>query len=171
MLILASGITVDKQKRALLLYQAKQRVGEILRRIQNTGEEWDYKFRQVAQDPNETFDQFHTRLLTLPQPRSFPDIDFEIKQQIITAGTSSRVRKKALRDPTYDLKAILLDGRRYHQSVFQARDIEWKEKGTDEIHRLNQTEETCRNCGGSYPHAWKQTMYKVKPFCVENYTR
>ena len=46
------------------------------------------------------------------QTCSFTDVDFEIEQQIITAGTSSRIRKKALRDPTYDLKAILLDGRR-----------------------------------------------------------
>ena len=79
--------------------------------------------------------------------------DFEIEQQIITSGTSSRIRKKALRDPMYDLKAILLDGRRDEQSAFQARDIESKEKGSEDINKINQTAKTCRNCGGSYPHA------------------
>ena len=54
--------------------------------------------------------------------------------------------------PTYDLKAILLDGRRDEQSTFQARDIESKEKGNEELNKVNRTANTCRNCGGMYPH-------------------
>ena len=88
----------------------------------------------------------------IPQTCSFTDVDFEIEQQIITAGTSSRIRKKALRDPTYDLKAILLDGRRDEQSTCQARDIESKDKGNEEVNKVNNTAKTCRNCGGMYPH-------------------
>ncbi len=42
------------------------------------------------------FRQAHTRLRTLAQTCSFNDVDFEIEQQIITAGISSRIRKKAL---------------------------------------------------------------------------
>ncbi|CAB3993628.1 Hypothetical predicted protein [Paramuricea clavata] len=44
--------------------------------------------------------------------------DFKIEQQIVTAGSSSRIRKKALRNPTYDLKAILIDGRCDEQSAY-----------------------------------------------------
>ena len=58
-----------------------------------------------------------------------------------------------MREPTYDLKAILLGGRRDEQIAFQARDIESKEKGSEDINKINQTAKTCRNCGGSYPHA------------------
>ena len=174
MFLLASGITDAKHKRALLLYQAGQRVREIFRQIPETGTDSDYKiakdklteyfepqknrrcevyiFRQAVQEPNETLDQFHTRLRTLAQTCSFTNVDFEIEQQIITAGTSSRIRKKALRDPTYDLKAILLDGRRDEQSTFQARDIESKDKGNEEVNKVNNTAKTCRNCGGMYPH-------------------
>jgi hypothetical protein len=122
MFILASGITDPKRKRALLLYQAGQRVREIFRQLQDTGTESDYdtaktklqeyfepqqnrryavyQFRQAKQEPQETLDQFHTRLRSLAQTCAFHDVDFEIEQQIITAGTSSRIRKRALRDPS-----------------------------------------------------------------------
>ena len=98
MFLLASGITDEKRKRALLLYQAGQRVREIFRQIPETGTDSDYKiakdklteyfepqknrryevyrFRQAVQEPNETLDQFHTRLRTLAQTCSFTDVDF-----------------------------------------------------------------------------------------------
>ena len=80
-----------------------------------------FKFRQAKQESNETLDQFHTRLRVLAQTCSFNDADFEIEQQIIINGISSRIRKKALREPDYDWKQILLDSRRAEQSEFQAR--------------------------------------------------
>ncbi|CAB4027924.1 Potassium channel subfamily T member 1 [Paramuricea clavata] len=94
--------------------------------------------RQAHQEAHETLDQFHTRLRTLAQTCSFNDVDFEIEQQIITAGLSSRIRKKALRDPTYDLKSILLDGRRDGLGAYQARDIKSKDanfEGANQISR------------------------------------
>ncbi len=66
------------------------------------------------------------------------------------AGTSSRIRKKALRDPTYGLKDILVDGRRDEQSAFQAREIESKDTKRDEINEVKRTQQ-CHFCGGSYP--------------------
>ena len=159
MFILASGIIDLKRKRALLLYQAGQRVREIFRQLPDTGTETDYdiaktklqeyfkpqqnrryavyRFRQAKQETHETLDQFHTRLRSLAQTCNFPDVDFEIEQQIITAGTSSRIRKRALRDPTYDLKAILLEGRRAEQSAYQAREIESQQPTQDDLHKIN----------------------------------
>jgi hypothetical protein len=117
MFILASGITDSKRKPPLLLYQAGQRVREIFRQIPDTGNDDDYdaaktklkeyfkpqqnrryavyRFRQAHQEAHETPDQFHTRLRTLAQTCSFNDVDFEIEQQIITAGISSRIGKRA----------------------------------------------------------------------------
>ena len=99
-----------------------------------------FKFRQAKQESNETLDQFHTRLRVLAQTCSFNDADFEIEQQIIINGISSRIRKKALREPDYDLKQILLDGRRAEQSEFQARDIESKDEKSDNIQQLSSRE-------------------------------
>ena len=174
MFLLASGINDPKRQRALLLYQAGHRVREIFRQIPETGDASDYDtaknklkahfepqqnrryavycFRQAKQEENETLDQYHTRLRTLAKTCAFPDVEFEIEQQIITAGTSTRIRKKALRDPTYDLKAILLDGRRAEQSSYQARDMESQGQRPTGIQKVNTMSQTCRNCGGTYPH-------------------
>ena len=170
MFLTASGIKDDTQKRALLLYQAGSRVREIFRQLADTGDAHDYKiakdklrdyfepqknrryevfkFRQAKQERNETLDQFHTRLRVLAQTCSFNDT--EIEQQIIINGISSRIRKKALREPDYDLKQILLDGRRAEQSEYQARDIESKKDKTDSIQKVQR--KTCHYCGGTYPH-------------------
>ena len=91
------------------------------------------------------------------------DVDFEIEQQIITSGMSSRIWKRALRDPTYDLKAILLDGRCDEQSAFQACNIESKEIGSEDINKIKQTAKTCCNYSGSYPHTGnRQAKNNVK---------
>ena len=66
-----------------------------------------YRFRQATQESNETLDQFHTRLRTMAETCEFTDIEFEIEEQIIIGGRSSKIRKRALRDPTFDLKAML----------------------------------------------------------------
>jgi hypothetical protein len=51
----------------------------------------------------------------------------EIEQQIIIGGTSSKIRKQALRDPKFDLKNMLSEGRKDEQSSYQIKDIESKE--------------------------------------------
>ena len=137
MYLTASGITDPKRKRALLLYQARPRVRAIFKQIKTgTDEDYDiakqklkayfdpqknrryevYRFRQTTQEDNETLDQFHTKLRTMSETCEFADVEFEIKEQIIIGGNSSKIRKRALHDPTYDLKAMLLEGRRDEQS-------------------------------------------------------
>ena len=134
--VVANAITDDTRKRALLLYQAGPRVREIFRQLPNTGEAKDYKkaveklteyfepqknklyevykFRQAAQQSNETIDQFHTRLRSLAQSCEFTtdEMDFQIMLQIVTGGSSTRLRKMALRDPKLTLNELLLEGRR-----------------------------------------------------------
>ena len=75
------------------------------------------------QEPRETLDQFHTRLRTLAQTCEFTSPDFEIEEQIIIGGASSKIRKRALRDPSFNLAAMLLEGRHDEQSAFQAKEI------------------------------------------------
>ena len=90
----------------------------------------------------------------------FTDIEFEIEEQIIIGGRSSKIRKRALRDPTFDLKAMLIEGRRDEQSTFQTKEIESKETKDGETNRLAQQhgnnisnyKSTCKNCGREFPH-------------------
>ena len=144
--LIASNITDKKRQRALLLYQAGQRVRELFRQLLNTGEDdaFDtavtkltsyfkqqknkpfkvYTFKKTVQGPNETLDQFHTCLLTLAENCEFHDLEFEIQVQIVTGRHSTHLRKQALRDPKYTLKDMLLEGRRAKTSTQQAADIE-----------------------------------------------
>ncbi|CAB4007481.1 PREDICTED: uncharacterized protein K02A2.6-like [Paramuricea clavata] len=187
MYITASGITDPKRNsgsKALLLYQAGPRVREIFKQIPETGTDTDYdiakqklkayfdpqknrryevyRFRQTTEEHNETSDQFHTRLRTISETCEFADVvEFEIEEQNIIGGNSSKIRKRALRDPTFDLKSMLLEGRRDEQSKYQAQQIESKEQTDGKANKLEQKPNNgnfsnssviCRNCGRAYPH-------------------
>ncbi len=60
-----------------------------------------YRFRQTTQEDNETLEQFHTRLRTMSETCEFANVDFEIEEQIIIGGNSSKIRKRALREGVY----------------------------------------------------------------------
>ena len=169
----AADIKEATQKRALLLYQAGPEVYEIFKTLPDTGEAKDfqkavdaltlyfepeknriyqvYLFRQATQQPTESVDEFHTRLRRLTKYCEFTDIDFEIKMQIVCNGTSTRIRKRALRDPAYSLKDILIDGRKAQTSAVQASEME------GQFHRQSINEVTtnqwkCFRCGFEFPH-------------------
>ena len=184
MYLVASGVTDKKKKRALLLYQAGPRVREIFRQIPDHGDDDDfdtavnklnayfepqkhrlydvYQFRQAKQVETETLDQYYTRLRSLSKNCDFHDPDFEIMVQIVLYGTSSRLRKQALRDPKISLETLLITGRQLERSHIQARHIEEKvhivEQDPPVIQALNDRRRTrtvanmCRNCGGEWPH-------------------
>ena len=96
-----------------------------------------YCFRQATQDATETLDQFHTRVRTLSKNCDFSELEFEIEQQILIGGKSSKLRRHTLRDPTFDLTAMLLDGRRDEIGSYQSKDIEGKDSSAAETHQLN----------------------------------
>ena len=178
MYLVATGITDKKRQRALLLYQAGARVREIFRQLPDTGDDLEtavaklneyfepqkhrlyevYKFRQAAQENNESIDQYHTRLRSLAERCQFENMDFDITLQIVLKGSSSRLRKQALRDPKMTLKDLLIAGRQIEMSNFQVADIEQKQFERQELHALRKntrqqpSKGTCRNCGGEWPH-------------------
>jgi hypothetical protein len=84
------------------------------------------------------------------------DVEFEIKMQIVCNGTSSRLRKKVLKESNYSLKDMLIDGRKSETCSAQASGMEEKFKESDV--QLNQVERKpaqskCYNCGYfAYPH-------------------
>ena len=174
--LIASNIKDPSRKRALLLYQGRPEVHKIFKTLPDTGDEKDfdnkavqaltkhfepeknriyqtYMFRQATQQENETIDEYHTRLRQLSKHCEFADVEFEIKMQIVCNGTSSRLRKKALKESDYSLKDMLIDGRKSETSNAQANGMEEKIKDA----QLNKLEKTltkskCYNCGFAYPH-------------------
>eukprot|EP00794_Sanderia_malayensis_P016252 gene16252-17893_t len=82
-------------------------------------------FRQCTQASQESLAEYHVRLRTLAEKCDFGDrVDFEIKLQIVTNGTSTHLRKKALRDPDFTLKQMLEEGQRVEASTQQTTEIE-----------------------------------------------
>jgi hypothetical protein len=65
--------------------------------------------------------------------------------KIVTSGTSSRLRKKALQDPSYTLANMLIDGRKYETSSAQAEGIEEQFKSKENINTAT-TSTTMRKC-------------------------
>ena len=80
-----------------------------------------YMFRQATQQENETIDEYHTHFRQLSKHCEFADVEFEIKMQIVCNGTSSRLRKRALKESDYSLKDMLIDGRKSETSNAQQR--------------------------------------------------
>ena len=176
--LVAADIKDDGKKRALLLYQAGSEVYEIFKTLEED-EAKDFKsvvkalkkyfepeknviyqtyiFRQATQGKEEGIHEFHTRLRGLAKHCEFADADFEIEMQIVTNGTSSRLRMKALQDPTYTLTNMLIDGRKYATSSAQADGIKerFKTKPKENINTTTMatpTKKKCYYCGFDYPH-------------------
>ena len=193
----AGKITDKTQQRALLLYMAGPEVQTIFETLTDTGNDDDFKtaveklseyfmpkknieyeiytFRQARQSADETLDQYHTRLRKLATTCEFADADREIKMQIIQSCASSRLRKKALRDSTLTLNALLAEGRSIEVTERQAAGIEKSlatikldEPGPSEtddslnairsqprrqsLPREEKPKRKCYYCGLDYPH-------------------
>lgn len=84
------------------------------------------KFRQAMQLPSETFDTYRTKLKMLAKDCEFADEDKEIIAQIIQRCSSSRLCRRALREPDMTLTDLLVLGRMLESSKKQAKGIEEK---------------------------------------------
>ena len=154
--VTALNIKDDKQKRALLLYQAGETTQEIFETLEETGEDSktakekldeyflprknvDYEifqFRKATQHPGETADQFVTRLRKLAATCEFHDTSREIKSAVIQNCLSKRLRKYALRKDTLKLDDLLAKARSLEASETQATGIE-KNLPSEEINQLS----------------------------------
>lgn len=182
--LVAMNITADPRKKALLLHLAGERVHDIYETLADDNDKYDetktklhgyfspkkntqylvYKFRQATQLSGETLDTYHTKLKMLAKDCDFADADREIMAQIIQSCTSSRLRRRALREPDMTLNDLLDLGRMLEISEKQAEGIEENAaaavnalqlKGNKQQHLANKRTERstqCRNCGGKYPH-------------------
>ena len=143
-LFVAANIKDKKRQRALLLYYAEEEVCEIFETIPDSGDDFDkakekfdeyfdpkknieyeiYTFRQAKQNSGESMNSYHSRLRQLASTCEFADTDKEIKSQIILSCSSQRLRRKAFKDTTMTLQALLDEARALEVSEKQAVDIE-----------------------------------------------
>ena len=144
--IVAMNITNDKQKRALLLYQAGEATQEIFETLPETGEDYataqtkldeyfspkknvDYEvfqFRQAVQQSGKTVDQFVTRLRKLAATCEFGDVAKEIKSAVIQNCLSKRLRRYALREDALTLDNLMAKARSLEASEREASGMEKK---------------------------------------------
>ena len=123
----ALDIKEDKQKRALLLYQAGEATQEIFKTLSDTGEDYKtakekldayfapkknvyfkiFQFRQATQQPGEKIDQFVMRLRKLAATCEFHDASRKIKSVVIQNCLSKRLRRYALCEENLKLDDLL----------------------------------------------------------------
>ena len=180
MYVAAMKVDDDKQKRALLLYQAGQETQEIFKTLTETGDDYDtakkkldkyfspkkyvdyeiFQFRQAVQHKGETVDQFATRLRKLGANCEFHDLDKELKSAIIQNCQSKRLRRYALREEALTLNALLAKARSLEASERQAIGMErnLQDESVQNVRSKNvkglesQTSTTkCRKCGLTWP--------------------
>jgi hypothetical protein len=193
--LVALDLTDAARKKATMLHFACERVHDIYDTKAEDGDDYDavkgkldtyftpkknvqfeiYTFRSAEQadegHPNESVDDYATRLRGLAKNCEFANVENEIKAQIIQKCSSSRLRRRALRQPDQSLDDLLDMNRTLVGSDMQAAGIEKKKTvnklrtdnrpppfskgkqstntGNREFH--NQPNE-CGNCGGAWPH-------------------
>ena len=154
--LVALNVTEDKQKRALLLYQAGQETQELFDTLPDTGEDYataiakldnyfmpkknvDYEifqFRQAPQKAGETVDQFVTRLRKLAINCEFTNLDKELKSAVIQRCESKHLRRYGLRETDMTLEKLLAKARSLEISEEQASGIEQSIGRPDSVNRL-----------------------------------
>ena len=68
-------------------------------------------------------------------------------------GKSSRLRKKALREPEIKLQDMIIEGRNSETSSAQASGMETKSTEESQVNMVQKASRTCYNCGFRYPHS------------------
>ncbi|CAB3999686.1 PREDICTED: uncharacterized protein K02A2.6-like [Paramuricea clavata] len=116
-----------------------------------------FDFRELKQGSNETLNEYYRRLKTNVVQCNFHSEEAEIKTQIIHKTRDSRLRKKALRE-TMTLKQILDYGNTLERTDEQSKRLDNASKFQSESNETKEApdsgrkSQTCRNCGGKFPH-------------------
>src|SRR6218665_1736015 len=185
-LLAAINVTNDTRKKSLLLHYAGERVSDIFDTLtipDPTGDESStelainaltlffapyanvefavFQFRQAKQEQTVDIASYLTRLRQLALNCDFSDVSRELKSQIIQGCRSTRLRRRALTDPTITLDNIVNLAR-----VAKAADAHTSAMTSDTIPELvsrlkthpsssttphsrstGKNQSTCRNCG------------------------
>ena len=191
-------ITVDQRKKALLIHYGCDEVYDLVETFSEESRESyetlkaelsiyfmpkenptfeSFKLRKMKQETSENVGQYHVRHRTQASLCHFENIEREILAQLIEGVTSSKLRRKALRDRlslTQFLAEARIDELKEKQTKeiensvdqLQALAIRQSHKSHGKKHRMflpnknpnkdkpqqTHTKTQCRNWGGLFPH-------------------
>ena len=131
-----------------------------------------YLLRNIKQNTDENIQQFYIRVKEQATKCDFgASLESEIKQQIILATTSNKLRRYCFRNQEIPLQKLLLHGKSLADAESQAEEIEvadvnltrrrFTKTKTEDFGKNNKqgrkgsqtsTTKTCFRCGGNYPH-------------------
>ena len=142
------------------LYEYSKRIVKqvILPTVNTTNE--SYKFRHITQNDGEEFQAFVNRLRIQAKKCDFADEDRQIKDQIVIGCSSDKLRKVALREGP-DLNRLITLGKSEESAEQCSAKMSIKEeanytghfgKNKPQSSSMNKKTQTCRNCGGNFPH-------------------
>ena len=190
--LVAIDVKDKARKRAIFLHCAGSKVQDIFDTLEETGDDLEtackklqeyfepkkhtlyniYKFRQITQEVDESYDDYCTRLKLASQICEFPEgwQDTEIQLQLIEKGKSKRIRRQ-LFSKQHTLKEALDIARAQEIADNQASRIESRQRSNepinDEVNKLTKSrhlkDETkvpkmnCYSCGGVFPHEGGRT--------------
>ena len=162
--MVSMNITATARQRALLLHYVGEDTNEIFDTLPNTEAAEDintltkaidaltvhfedkknivfeeYQFRQARQEDDETIQAYHTRLKKLAQNCEFADVDSEIKAQVIQHCTSTKLRRKGLKDPTVSEKDLLDYDRTLELTETRIIDLEQSNKAVNKLRHTTST--------------------------------
>ena len=92
-----------------------------------------FQFREEVQKPGESVDQFVTRLRAQAKHCGFTDKSKEIRAQVLQKTINKKLRRESLKNPTWDLNAVLKEARAIENSEARAGDIEGREETINRI--------------------------------------
>ena len=141
--IMATGVSQDQQKKALLLHLAGKEVKEIYKTVKEDNDNYEkfceklnnhfqpkknityerYMFKQASQYKEESSINYVTRLRGLVETCNFPDVADAVKDQFISSCKSIKLKKILLQEEKLTLE----------KCIQKARDIELAKAQADEM--------------------------------------
>lgn len=142
--LVAVNINNAPRSKALLLHLAGERVYDIYEAICEPADDFAavkqkltdhfkpmkdtalmiFHFREAAQKPGETIDQFLARLRGLARHCEFQDTDAEIRAQIVQKTSDKSLCREILKHPAWSLADVLTEARSREAAEHRALDIE-----------------------------------------------
>ena len=187
--LLASGVSNDTQKKALLLHLGGKDIKEIYRSLQNSSDKYEdvidkldnhfqpkknvtyerYLFKQEKQHKDESASSYVTRLRRIAETCEYSDTDTEIRDHFIVTCVSSTLKRKLLQESDLTLQKLLEIARNQETSAMQASQMTTNE--TEKSENVNSMKFNTRN----FNHKTRKPFNTKRPnnckYCGEKFNR
>ena len=154
-MVVALNVADNRQKKALLLSSLGEEAYEVYENLTTGAEDETYEaviilldghfapksnisyerylFRNFKQNSDERIQQFYIRVKQQALKCDFGDTNSEIKQQLILATNSNKLRRYCFRNPDITLENLLTYAKTLEDAVSQAEEIEKMSKDVEDV--------------------------------------